>query len=139
MSEFKLRKRPKRPKPPEAILHEIGNYVSLTDFLTNVSQFKKLYPHIEEEVISIEAVDDYYSGYKVILSASPTSLSAYREQFNEYKKELKLYQAWQKRHTKEIKQAKEDEATLRKRRKLERTKERLAKELVAVEAKLNAK
>ncbi len=136
MSKFKMRNRPKRPAKPSHVNMEIGNYFTLGYLLESIDRFKEENPEVDSKDIKIESEDNGYDGVVVFLTAPPQAAEIYDAKLDTYKIELKVYEAWRVKNKKEITKHKAAQKKLTAKRKLERSKERLAKELATVEAKL---
>lgn len=136
MSNFKMRNQPKRPAAPQHIDMEVGNYFTLSYMSESIEKFKSENPGVDPKDIMIEAEDNGYDGTTIILTSPPQSKEIYDKKIQEYKIERKAYDAWRVKYKKEIGKYKAAKKKLVAKRKLERSKERLTKELAAVEGKL---
>jgi multidrug resistance efflux pump len=105
----------------------------LPDFNREVEAFMKEHTHLKLGDISIE-FDPHE--YEVSLEAAGKSHTQYMKEIAEYQKDLKAYRIWQATNADEIIAFKEAEKKRIAKAKLQRTKDRLAKEMAAVEAKL---
>jgi hypothetical protein len=105
----------------------------LPDLKEEVEEFLKEHTHLTMADVSLE-FDPHE--YEITLEASGKSHTQYMEEMEQYKKEVKAYKIWQATKADEITAYKEAEKKRIAKAKLNRTKERLHKEMVAVEAKL---
>jgi hypothetical protein len=95
----------------------------------------KMHTHLDCDDISLEwDYDDSYVNMQ--LSAAGKSHAQYMQEMATYEKEMKAYKIWQATNADEIIAFKEAEKKRIAKAKLQRTKDRLAKEMAAVEAKL---
>jgi hypothetical protein len=136
MSKFKMRTRPKKPSEPASVSYEVGDHVSVGYLLECIEKFKAENPGRSEREITLEIEHEWHDGYGIYLVAPPETYRAYEKKLAEYKLDLKAYQSWQKAHPKEIEKHKAAQKKATAKRKLARTKDRLVKEMAAVEAKL---
>ncbi len=136
MSKFVLKNRPKKPQAPTHVTYPVGNWISLSHFLECVEKFKNEWPDMNPAHIGVEAEHDDYEGARIYLEAPPASFGNYEEKIDKYRVEYKAYKAWQIKHKKEILKAKEEQKIKAAKHKLERTKDRLTKEMEEVDAKL---
>jgi hypothetical protein len=105
----------------------------MSDLKLEVESFMKEHIHLTMADISLE-FDPHE--YEIILEAAGKSHKQYMEETEQYKKEMKAYRIWQATKADEITAYKEGEKKRIAKAKLNRTKERLTKEIAAVEAKL---
>jgi hypothetical protein len=103
------------------------------DFNEQVEAFMKKHTHLTLADISIE-FDSH--AYEITLEAAGKSHTQYEKEMRQYKKEMKAYKLWQIEKADEIIVWKEAEKKRIAKAKLQRTQDRLNKELAAVEAKL---
>jgi hypothetical protein len=136
MSKFVMKKRPKKPTKPRTISYEVGNYVTLGYMKECIEKFKTENPDRSEREIMLNIEETYWGGFTICLEAPPESQRGYEAKLEEYKIQLKEYKVWQEAHPEQITKYRENQKKKAAKTKLERTKERLAKEMAAVEAKL---
>jgi hypothetical protein len=105
----------------------------MTDFNLEVEKFMKEHTHLSLCDISLE-FDPHE--YEIILEAAGKSHTQYEKEMVQYKKEMKAYKLWQIERADDIIAFKEAEKKRIAKAKLQRTQDRLNKELAAVEAKL---
>lgn len=136
MTKFKMRNRPKKPAEPRHVDMEVGNYVTLSYLMESVEKFKVENPEVDSKDITVESMYDDCGGISIYLTAPLQSREIYDKKIQEYKIELEVYESWRVKYKKEIEKHKAATKKLIAKRKLERLKERLNKELAAAEAKL---
>jgi hypothetical protein len=107
--------------------------MSMTDFNQELERFMKENTHLLLEHISIE-FDPHE--YEIQLEAAGKPHTQYMQEMAQYKEEMRAYKIWQATSVDEITAYKESEKKRIAKAKLNRTKERLHKEMAAVEAKL---
>jgi hypothetical protein len=133
MGKFMWMTRPNKPSQDGQLTRDLWCCISITDFNLEVEKFMKEHTHVRLCDISIE-FDPYE--YEVTLEAAGKSHIQYEKEMVQYKKEMKAYKLWQLERADDIIAFKEAEKKRIAKAKLNRTKERLAKEIAAVEAKL---
>ena len=137
MSKFVMKQRPKKPTEPRTVRYEVGNYVTLGYMQECIEKFKTENPDRSEREIMLNVEETYWhGGFSIYLEAPPQSQRDYEAKLEAYKIELKQYKGWQQAHTEQITKYRENKKKRAAKTKLQRTKERLEKEMAAVEAKL---
>jgi len=135
MSKFMWMTRPKKPSQDGSLDRQLYNGMSIKELNEEVESFMKMHTHIDLNDISLEW--DYDDSYVTMqLSAAGKSHAQYMQEIAKYKKEMKAYRIWQATNADEIVAFKEAEKKRIAKGKLQRTQERLKKEMAAVEAKL---
>ncbi len=136
MSSFKMRPRPKKPTEPRTETFEVGCHVTLGYLLECVEKFKTENPDRSDREIMLCTEETDWHGWTIMLEVPPQSQREYEAKLQAYKIEVKAYKMWQGKHEVEIDKHKIKEKKAAAKRKLKRTQERLAKEMAAIEAKL---
>lgn len=138
LATFEMRNRPRKPREPKPIYEELGCSISVLDLEKKIEDLKTKYPDVSADTFQL-CVDYGWDGELGVIQihVPPASWSVYEANMEKYRDDLKDYNAWRKKHKRQIDdwKAKEKKATAK--RKLERTQERLQKELADVENKLN--
>ena len=137
MSEFVLRKRPKKPERPHPISKEIGSWMSFNELAEQVVKFVEETDDIDISDVHIEIAQDYYEDSTICIEADPCPKSTYVVRKIQYKADLEEYEEWHKKNKKKIEEHKADQKVKTKKRKLERSLERLRKETEEVQKKLS--
>lgn len=136
MSKFVMKTRPKKPTQPTSVQYEVGECVSLAYLNECVEKFKTENPGLIKSSINVEVEENWSEGWYIFLTAPPESYNIYLTKLNQYNITLKEYKEWQKKNKKSIETHKARNKTATAKRKLERTRERLMKEMKGVESKL---
>jgi multidrug resistance efflux pump len=105
----------------------------MRDFSHELEEFMKEHTHLTVADVSLE-FDPHE--YEITLEAAGKSHAQYEKEMVQYKKEMKAYKLWQIERADDIIAFKEAEKKRIAKAKLQRTQDRLNKELAAVEAKL---
>lgn len=135
MSDFKMMQRPKKPTQESYLVQQLWTCMTVKAFKEQLRIFMDRYPHLTEEDISIEHNDDGY-GIGLYLEAAGKTNYVYQKELTKYNKDLKAYKDWKDKHAAEIAAYKVEEKKRIAIAKLEKSKARLAKELLVVESKL---
>jgi hypothetical protein len=111
----------------------LWNCIALDDLTREVEAFMKEHTHLTADDVSIE-FDPHE--YEISLEAAGKSHVQYMQEMEQYKEDMRSYKIWQATKADEITAYKESEKKRIAKAKLQRTQERLKKEMAAVEAKL---
>ena len=133
MSNFEMMTRPKKPMFNGSLERDLWNGMTLQELIREAEAFRDQYPHLTPKDILLEF---YYDGDTVCLTAQGKTQAQYTKELKAYDKKLKVYNKWRTENAAAILNYKAEEKKRIAQAKLERTKDRLNKELAAVEAKL---
>jgi hypothetical protein len=125
--------RPKKPSEDGQLTRDLWNCISMRDFSHELEEFMKEHTHLTVADVSLE-FDPHE--YEITLEAAGKTHIQYNKEMVQYKKEMKAYKLWQIERADDIIAFKEAEKKRIAKAKLQRTQDRLNKELAAVEAKL---
>jgi hypothetical protein len=127
--------RPKKPSQDGSLELQLFNGMSVKEFNEQVEIFMKKNTHLVLDDIAVEwEYDEGYVDLSLVAAGKP--YAQYQKEVKQYKKELKAYNLWRVNSADEIAAFKASEKKRIAKDKLKRTQDRLAKELAAVEAKL---
>ena len=124
--------RPKKPSEDGRLSRDLWNCMSVVEFNEQVALFMKEHAHLKLEHISIEFDNE---NYEYSLEAAGKSHAQYMKEMAQYKRDMKKYNDWRADNREAIIAFKESEKRRIAKAKLQRTTDRLKKELAAIEAK----
>lgn len=137
MSKFEMKHRPKKPSQDGQLEFDLYQGIGITEVKEAVGAFKKKHPFLTDADICVEyEYDNGISGPGLMLTAAGKSYAQFQLEMQQYKRDLKKYNEWRQDNAEEIALFKVAEKKRIAKAKLERSKARLAKEMAAVEAKL---
>ncbi len=137
MTDFILRKRPKKPERPRSISKEIGAWVSFNELAEQVVKFVEETDDIDISDVNLEVAQALCEESVIFIEADPVPKSTYAAREIQYKADLKEYEEWRKKNKKKIEERKAEQKITVRKRKLERSLERLKKETEEVQNKLS--
>ena len=136
MSDFKMRLRPKKPTKPGPIQLKIGDWVNLEQFDERLEEFRQKYPFVAKKDIHLIVEEADYHNYHIFLYCDGAEQDDYGKRLAVYKAANLEYREWQKKYKRQIEQHRIEQKEKSRVTKLQKSLERLRKEIAEAEAKL---